>query len=139
MGQRSNARNRQRAKAKKQEHNPPKVKPKVITYPKVNIVTVSPRDPQIPNPVDTYIATKKWMPKQEIQKYFHLHPDIYDQDSVQTAMDRRFPDGLPVVDLCPSRQTLQNTSRSHQSLEKCLKLGEIIWKKTLDKAMRKWQ
>ena len=40
----------QRAKAKKQEHNPPKVKPKVITYPKVNIVTVSPRDPQIPNP-----------------------------------------------------------------------------------------
>merc|ERR1712218_151170 len=91
----------QRAKAKKQEHNPPKVKPKVTSYPKVNIVTVSPRDPQIPNPVDTYIATKKWMPKQEIQKYYHLHPDIYDQDSVQTAMDKRFPDGLPIVDLCP--------------------------------------
>ena len=51
----------QRAKAKKQEQNPPKVKPKVITYPKVNIVTVSPRDPQIPNPVDTYILRRPWV------------------------------------------------------------------------------
>ena len=32
----------QRAKAKRQEHNPPKVKPKVVTHPQVNIVTVSP-------------------------------------------------------------------------------------------------
>ena len=88
-------------KAKKQGDNPPKVKPKVVTYPQVNIVTVSPRDPQIPNPVDTYISTEQWMPKTEIQKYYHLHPDIYDQDSVQAAMDRRFPDGLPVQDLSP--------------------------------------
>ena len=91
----------QRARAKRQENNPPKVKPKVTPYPQVNIVTVSPRDPQIPNPVDTYIATRTWLPKQEVQKYYHLHPDEYDQDSVQTAMDRRFPDKLPIVDLCP--------------------------------------
>merc|ERR1711994_112166 len=81
--------------------NPPKVKPKAITYPQVNIVTVSPRDPQIPDPVATFTATEQWMPKLEIQKYYHLRPDSYDQTSVQVAIDRRFPDGLPVQDLCP--------------------------------------
>ena len=88
-------------KTKKQEDNPPKVKPKTITYPQVNIVTVSPRNPQIPDPVDTFTATGQWMPKSEIQKFYHLHPDTYDQTNVQTAIDRRFPDGLPVQDLCP--------------------------------------
>ena len=42
------------------------------------------------------------MPKQEVQQFYHLHPDIYDQDSVQTAMDKIFPDGLPILDLCPT-------------------------------------
>jgi len=88
-------------KTKNQGGKPTKVKSKAVTYPQINIVTVSPRNPELPNPVDTYISTAQWMPKEEIQKYYHLHPDVYDQDSVQTAIGRRFPDGLSVQDLCP--------------------------------------
>ena len=64
-------------------------------------MTASPRDPQVRDPVETYTTTRTWTPQLEAQKYYHTHPDAYDEASVKAAMDSRFPQGLPIQDLCP--------------------------------------
>ena len=51
--------------------------------------------------MENYTSTGEWIPKLEVQKYYHTHPDTYDLASVKTAMDSRFPQGLPIQDLCP--------------------------------------
>ena len=77
------------------------MEPQKQVHHQVNIVTASPRNPQVRDPVETYTTTGTWTPQLEAQKYYHTHPDAYDEASVKTAIDSRFPQGLPIQDLCP--------------------------------------
>ena len=85
---------------KEEQQDPPKEEPQEQVHHQVNIVTASPRNLQVKDPVVTYRATGTWPPQQEAQKY-HTHPNAYDQASIKAAMDSRFPQGLLIQDLYP--------------------------------------
>ena len=59
------------------------------------------KNPQVRDPVDTYATTGEWISKDEAQKYYHTHPDVFDSATVKSAMERRFTTGLFIQDLCP--------------------------------------
>ena len=70
----------------------------------INIVTVSTINPQACDPIDQYASTGKWASRDESEKFYHTHPEIYDFDTVREVMAERFTDGLNIIDLCPDTE-----------------------------------